>query len=266
MSKILLLGSDGSIGKRYQAIIKHLGFEKDLIPFDINHEVTAPYEDQDISFVKYMTEDISKVIIATPTPSHKRIIEAIVEHYKNEMMAQPAILCEKPICTNSREVDELLDKCEDIQMVLQYSFFRWNESDDTVSVGDPILNNLNWGQHESHFSHFNFYNSGNDLLPWDCIQIIGLHTGPLSDENIYIKNSLPLWDVIINNKRLSLDRMQYAYLCQIREWLSGNRLLTKQQIVKMHEKVEDFIGFHNDKSFDRNSGKIDIDPATWEGI
>lgn len=256
MSKILLLGSDGSIGRRYQAIIKHLGFEKELIPFDINHEVTAPYEDQDICFVKYMTEDISNVIIATPTPSHKRIIEAIVEHYKNEMMAQPAILCEKPICTNSREVDELLDKCDDIQMVLQYHYA-------DCARFDEDLANLCWGQKEVR-SFYDHYNTGNDGIYWDCIQMIGLHIGPV--DGLDIKNIAPDWTAKLNDSFISLDSMQSAYVENIDEWLKGKRLLTKTNIVKIHEKVEDFIGFYNDKSFDRNSGKIDIDPATWEGI
>lgn len=132
---ILLLGAKGSMGRRYQAILKYLG--KPYIGLDLNDN---PH---------FTKQEITGIIIATPTETHFNLIK------KYASWGVP-ILCEKPITKNQHELDEILSLTGlKLQMVNQYEF-------------------LNIGKEKGKKTHYNYFRHGNDGIEWDCINIIGL--------------------------------------------------------------------------------------------
>lgn len=134
---ILLVGSEGSMGKRYKAILEYLG--QDYICKDVDQWVS------DEAWSK-----ITASIIAAPTESHTKYIRWCGE--------LGPVLCEKPITKSMNELEQTLHMCRQegikLTMMMQYQVF------------DSPLN-------EGH-SYYNYYNTGKDGLNWDCIQILGL--------------------------------------------------------------------------------------------
>lgn len=131
---ILLVGANGSMGKRYQAILNHLGMP--YVPVDIGE--------------RCQNYDVFKgTIIATPTETHSFFIK--------ECSRLGPVLCEKPISTTLTDLNDILDHCRDenirLTMMNQYKLL-----DDEFASG--------------HTS-YDFYNTGKDGLHWDCMQIIG---------------------------------------------------------------------------------------------
>lgn len=131
---ILLLGSNGSMGRRYQAILNHL---------------SVPYIPLDIGQQCFHSKFIQGTIIATPTETHSTLIKQVADY--------GPILCEKPICKSLAEMNETLDFIRDegvkFTMMNQYSLL-----DDPFSAGH---------------THYDYYNTGKDGTVWDCMQIIG---------------------------------------------------------------------------------------------
>lgn len=118
---VLLLGSEGNMGKRYQAILRKLR----------------------ISFTGVDKNDIrpkdkfSHVIIATPTDTHYDLIK----EYKQYSVP---ILCEKPITTNPNELEQIMIWKAKLTMVNQYAhmqMFRASGSScyDYFKTGDDGL-------------------------------------------------------------------------------------------------------------------------------
>ena len=139
LKKPLILGSRGGMGRRYTAILRHLGIEPVL--FDLGDRLPV---------------DFDSVIIATPTAAHLNNIEDFA-------FCGVPILCEKPIATSVRQAIRacnLAASCGfDLEMVNQYAFIK----------GTPTQ----WPD----LTSYNFYNHGRDGLYWDCISIVGLARG-----------------------------------------------------------------------------------------
>lgn len=197
---VLIIGSEGSMGKRYQAILKYLE-----IPFsgvDINHSV---------GFVLNKVADASRVILCTPTDNHFSYLEKIIP------IGKP-ILCEKPISRSLREMERILGLIEqhrsNFAMTFQYS--------------ELVPANQDPGQ-----SHYHYFRSGKDGLIWDCLQIIALAKG-----EIEISNDSPVWRCMINGRKLSLSDMDHAYLNFTRKWLDGGIVQSPERLFEIHEKTE----------------------------
>jgi len=73
---VLLIGGQGNIGQRYQAILRHLE-----IPFLV-HDIDAERDLHEIAF--------EKAIICTPTPTHMEYVHLLMKMDK-------MFLCEKPL-------------------------------------------------------------------------------------------------------------------------------------------------------------------------
>ncbi len=133
----LIIGAKGSMGRRYQAILKYL--EKPFTCADVD----------DDWFLKSRLCD--SIILATPTDTHYNFLKNLI-HFK-----QP-ILCEKPITKDLRELDLIKHEYRDLplQMVMQYK---------ELDAGDEGP------------SFYDYYNHGKDGLYWDALQIIGLARG-----------------------------------------------------------------------------------------
>jgi hypothetical protein len=185
------------MGRRYQAILKYLGQ-----PFYCND---LRWTEMPEALIK---ENVSGIIIATPTPTHATLIEKYAKFGK-------AILCEKPISTDLDEVKGILEMCSTLgihfNMMLQYA---------------QLVPKYARGE-----SFYNYFRHGSDGLIWDCIQIIGLAKG-----NVRIDGDCPIWQCMINGHRLTLDQMDGAYMAFVEDWLKGARQ-DMGEIFAMHERT-----------------------------
>jgi len=139
---VVILGGNGSMGRRYQAVLKYL---------------KVPYLAVDIGSwgnMDEVVENTSRVIIATPTERH-------IDHIRFFNRPHHNIFCEKPISTEPGKVEQIVSelKCN-LSMSLQYSVLTA-----AGSVGPSL---------------YDYYNHGKDGLLWDCFQIIALATGEVS--------------------------------------------------------------------------------------
>lgn len=87
MAKILICGHLGNMGRRYEAIVKHLGHE--VIGKDLEDQVGV--------------QRFDKVIVATPTENHLEHCEELAEY-------NIPFLCEKPVSKDPKEIDKLMGK------------------------------------------------------------------------------------------------------------------------------------------------------------
>jgi hypothetical protein len=202
---IALIGSEGSMGLRYQAILKHL--KQPHFCFD---KIKQPDE-------KKMLQDISqcdRVIIATPTHTHADYLRALLP------MRKP-ILCEKPITKDLDEITELHSWCAEnnysYNMVMQYK-----ELDITT---EP-----------ERVSGYNYFRHGSDGLAWDCIQIIGLAKGP-----VVLGEDMPIWMCSVNGRYLNIKDMDQAYVHHVQKWLNGTLNQSMDEILNMHTKVHEYL-------------------------
>jgi hypothetical protein len=206
---ILILGSEGSMGKRYQAILSALD---------------QPYECVDKKHTKddilEKAWDSSGYIIATPTSTHGELITALTQFEK-------PILCEKPVTTNLAELDDILGHLDQVkarfQMVYQYQYLV-----DPETTGDTV---------------YDYFRHGSDGLIWDCLQIIGLAKG-----NVELSDSSPIWTCTINGSKLNLSDMDTAYVSQVQDWINQPHGLL-EEIRRIHQKValfeKDYYGGHH---------------------
>lgn len=222
---LVLLGSEGSMGKRYQAILKSL-----------NIEHTCFDKDPDMNALNKACRHSRYAIIATPTETHTQLIEYLVEN------RIPEILCEKPIC---KDIDELkknyakvMEYGSRLTMMFQYSLMA-NER----TIGD---------------TYYDYFRHGKDTLAWDCIQIIGLARGA-----VWLSNKSPTWRCLINGKPLGLNMMDKAYVKFVENWLNGKVNQDPRQIIAMHEKALCFTEDENEanKGYCGYPGKIYVKPV-----
>ena len=197
---IALVGSEGSMGKRYRAILNKLNVE--FRPFDKETSLNDL-----VSTCKYS----NGIILCTPTPTHFTFLNALIP------LGKP-ILCEKPISKDPEEVIECFrlageENCS-LTMMLQYQ--------EILTPGEY-----------SGDSSYNYFRTGNDGLVWDCMQTIALAKGKVS-----VKNDSPIWECQINGEKLDFRQMDSAYLIAVRKWLYGMSLQKPIEIIEMHQKTK----------------------------
>jgi hypothetical protein len=162
-----------------------------------------------------ITADVSECdgfIIATPTSNH------IADILTYSQWKKP-ILCEKPVTKSMLKLRGILaDKDLDLSMINQYDFLATNDDGRT---------------------EYNYFKTGSDGLLWDCINIIGL-----AKSSYDIKNSALVWSCMINGHSIDLRNMDFAYINNIRAWVTGWR--NKEYILYAHEKVWRKIGHDNE--------------------
>lgn len=200
MSEILV-GAKGNMGRRYFAILRHLGVRAYQV------DLGDPIPD---------FSDVNGVIIATPTDSHYSDIK------KYASLGVP-ILCEKAITKNPDELKEILDMDLKLAMVNQYEFMFPKATKHQKKL--PPLSPFR--------SHYDYWNSGKDGIEWDCINIIGM-----SKDKPALYNRNPIWNCLINGRRLNIADMDKAYIAMIEKWLD-KRYENKEYIEKTHKKVWD---------------------------
>ena len=176
---IVLIGSSGSMGRRYQAILRFL--DQDFIGFDLGQDAEAIAEAERGS---------TGVIIASPTDTHERYLRAFDD------LPVP-ILCEKPVMKNLPSLARFLDdRRAAFRMMTQYALL------DQKGLPDYGL------------THYDFYHHGTDGLAWNCMQLIGLARGA-----VQLYEQSPIWTCYLNGRKLSLDQVGWAYVEYVRLWL-----------------------------------------------
>lgn len=179
---ILILGGRGNMGTRYGKILREMG-----VDFEV-HDIEHGRLEQD--------SRIRGVLITTPTDAHLGSIHQVTEKF------DVPILCEKPIARYAQIIDVIDDweKAQyNIQMIDQYAFCPRYVSDIPGTL-------------------YHSWHSGNDTLPWDCINIIA-KADDLDD--CHISNTAPRnhWECRINGYDLKLADMGRAYKAMLEQWL-----------------------------------------------
>ena len=136
--KVLIIGSNGSIGKRYCAILKSL--KVDYITYD---NLQGSFE----SLKAQHDGDFDAAIICTPTEHH-------IEYVKGLISLRKVFLCEKPL-------SKFLVDCEEVKeykngyVVCNYKY-----------IAD---------KYKPPYSIFyDYYNTGMDGILWDACQLLYL--------------------------------------------------------------------------------------------
>lgn len=198
--KVCLLGSRGSMGQRYIAILNHL-----RVPYfaiDVDSTFDSLY---------YAEQVATHFIIATPTHTHFDQIIKYAFDFKNK-----PVLCEKPLSKNKKELQIIFDAVRNrkFSMMMQYEML-----------------DSKWRRGETVYDYFRH---GNDGLYWDCLQPIGLARGP-----IRLAEKSPVWACRLNGKKLHLSQMDKAYVEFVKRWLSGHNH-SVERLADIHDKVIDF--------------------------
>lgn len=179
---ILLIGANGSMGKRYQAILRYLG-----------KEFRAVDKETKGNLLSSAAVRCSSAIIATPTNTHEEIIGTLTA-------SRIPILCEKPVTKNLKALGEILATVKKnktpFQMVAQYKM---------------LLQPSRIGR-----TRYDYFRHGNDGLVWDCMQIIAFARGEVS-----LHEESPVWSCMINGQALRIQDMDAAYIAFIQNWLNN---------------------------------------------
>lgn len=200
MNNILVIGANGSMGKRYQAILKYLG--KKPITSDIED---SPQTLDD----KLLVSD--GVIIATPTETHYELIDFCSDR-------KIPILCEKPLSKHPGELAGIKRLVESEKINL------------TMTMQYKLLDK----PHSSGPSYYDYFRTGKDGLKWDCLQIIGLARG-----RVLLAGDSPIWKCTLNDHDLSFSDMDKAYVQFVKNWFDrpGDDL---GKLMDIHQKVMEF--------------------------
>ena len=175
----MIIGGLGNMGRRYKCILEQV-MKIDVVTYDVDHGSL-----KDLA-------DCSGVIIASPTHTHLSWIRRLGSHNK-------PILCEKPLTTNIGHLEAFENEnrtlASQITMVNQYAY---------------LVENHNHGA-----TYYDYFKTGNDGLHWDCLNVIGM----ADKRPEYIDNKSPFWNCMIRGKKLSIEKMDFAYVSMIRDWI-----------------------------------------------
>lgn len=201
---VLIFGSNGSMGKRYQAIFKYLNIP--TLGVDLEDDPDAR---------KIKTLKAGSYVIATPTDNHMGLIHELIPQRK-------PILCEKPVVKNVAELKIIRERVEKekvpFRMMFQYSLLA-----DPARIGK---------------SRYDYFRHGSDGLVWDCLQILGLARGAVE-----LKEQSPVWSCVINGKPLSIGSMDAAYVAYVQRWLY-QPIQDLGMIQAMHERTAEAAAKH----------------------
>lgn len=184
---IMVIGNHGNMGRRYSAILRHLGVS--VIGHDVQHEA----ESGAVMYFDIKVRQSSGIIIATPTRTHLSVLMRVLPHKK-------PVLCEKPFAVGpalevERVVNEYLANHVPLAMVNQYEFLAGRD------VGP---------------TSYDYWNHGQDGLVWDAINIIEMARG-----TIELKEESPIWTCRINGDRIDPGQMDSAYVAMIEAWIKS---------------------------------------------
>lgn len=208
----LVVGHKGSMGERYQAILRHLG--EPFVGYDTKEWASMVLPDYSI---------YDRFIIATPTETHLAWVRQLDGYNK-------PILCEKPLSKNIAEVEEILSCKSPLSMTMQYKYLLDGKGEHALAK---------WTDYEHGIpprSWYDYFRTGKDGLYWDCFQVIALAEGPVK-----VQNASPTWTCAINGQVLSIKDMDNAYVENVKDFLSDH-YLDRSDLLRWHLKVKEYAG------------------------
>lgn len=198
--KFLLIGSEGSIGSRYKAILDYLKLDYDCYDPMLGKGIFS------INEYRLCTH----VIIASPTDTHLYYLD-----YLNVVAPEVKVLCEKPISKDIGELESFFKVCKlDLVMVNNYSF---------------MINFFN----DKKITKYNFFKTGNDGLAWDCIQLIRI-----ANAGIELRNDSPIWQCTINGEKVDNKYIDTSYIHMLKNWMSDYLHNDFDELLEAHKKTE----------------------------
>jgi hypothetical protein len=205
--RVLVIGSKGSMGSRYAAIVRYL--HHDLIEYD-----TA------IPGCTYPTKgDYDAAIIATPITEH-------VYYCKMGVADGKPVLCEKPITTSPDALREIIGFCNSHPTGSLYMVNNW------AFVGryrEPM---------SEKYITINTYNTGRDGAH-DLIQPLYL----VDDvEDLTVVKQSPFLDIEIGGEKYGRDDFDKSYVDMVEAFLDGEtgKMWNVYECVEAHERVVEY--------------------------
>lgn len=203
---VCVIGANGSMGRRYQAILKYLG-----VPFTTIDLGDNDFHDRFDS--ENFWSGFARAIIAAPTSTHYFWAFQCIKNKK-------PFLCEKPL---SKKVDE----CEHLMQFAKES-----------GVQAFVVNNY-WyafretlGKHKDPFDWnitYNYYNTGKDGLWWDVCQLLYINEGA------WVQTEAPSWWCTIKGTSVPYKWLEMSYVWMLQDWIGGEteNLWTLEDGLKM---------------------------------
>ncbi len=212
--KILLIGGNGGIGRRYQAVLQYLGIDFEIL-------------DTPGSFPKLKNLEFDKAIVATPTDAHYYYIRECLE------MRKP-VLSEKPVskwADDVKSLKQLAVKNKTPAFVVNNYAFLLKEH--------PLPNE------DLKTIFYRFYNTGRDGLLWDCCQL--LYLALKEKAALQIERSGPIWTFFIGASAVPYLSIERSYIDMVKAFVSGeyDSLWTLEDAFKMTEAIEDLMRRRN---------------------
>ena len=197
--KVFIYGFNGNMGRRYRAILDHLGHECGGYDFEGGGK----------RLFYFAPPQADCFLVASPTKTHCEILFDLKD------CGRP-ILCEKPITKSMTQLEDLIAALKRagtrLQMVSQYDYLGIPET-----AGETL---------------YDYYRHGSDGLLWDCINIIWHAKG-----EIILGEKSPVWHCQINGKWLNLGDMDRAYVTMLEWWLKDPTEVHYDRILEAHQKV-----------------------------
>jgi hypothetical protein len=194
LSKIYLIGANGNMGQRYQAVMKSL-----RIPYktcDVNH-------DEGI-------DGCDGVLIATPTYTHEGLIDRYLDKYP--------VLVEKPIWQLPYNFYTRFEYTNDLWRAKDfrdYSKLRMINQYEALVDDAPRTE-------QKEVTYYNYFRHGSDGLVWDTINIYG-NMADFDRDSLELREDSPVWTCIIDGRKLNIADMDNAYIREIYDWVRNPR-------------------------------------------
>lgn len=186
--KICVVGCNGNMGTRYQAILRSL-----------NHTAIGWDEFHDSLLKRNLIDEADAFIVATPTDQHLTDLYFI---HKMTSRRMGWILCEKPIVKSLAELEKLKSFGDDflgrLRCVNQYAY----------------LPEMELAKDERGITSYNYFRTGKDGINWDCFQLYAL-----ANKDIVLDNKSPVWRSRINGVPIKIAHMDQAYVDMIKDFL-----------------------------------------------
>lgn len=227
---IEIVGSEGSMGRRFYTILKYLK-EDLIIRTDPSYEganKTCGYMDT--------------VIVATPTDTHFEVVWDLLGRH-----GMRRILCEKPVCKNPEHILALIDRARfygvDVRMCCNWKYainLALTRAQKIAVEGEMEI-------------EYNYYDSGKDGFFWDCIQLIHL-AGRFKYDR-----TRPAFEAKVNGIDVTLEHIHASYVLMVSEWLHGDKgkLWSLEDALKATKKVELAMGLAvSEVAGELNFGKV----------
>lgn len=190
MKKIMLIGSEGSIGRRYHGILRHLGVE--VFTYDTKVGGSQFLED-------YTMGACDGFIIASPTDTHVGWCYDLLRFKK-------PILCEKPVGVSVDQVREL---------------YITDGALEHIYVVDNWVHMLGGDVSTNHYIEYANFHTGNEKVEWNLAQPIFL----TKDGSLTINLCQAFFGVNVFDKKKSYNTrdIDLSYVDMIVAWLQTGK-------------------------------------------